>query len=100
MEEERPMIVDRDGGRSPGELRGEKAVGREETPLRRGLSDAIFDREPGASFTQAIFVTETLARACLKMDGTEAFRPGWDNEGHWEDTGDVPKKTIARVLRH
>ena len=33
MEEERPMIVDRDGGRSPGELRGEKAVGRVEAPL-------------------------------------------------------------------
>ena len=27
------MIVDRDGGRSPGELRGEKAVGRVEAPL-------------------------------------------------------------------
>ena len=27
------MIVDRDGGLSPGELRGEKAVGRVEAPL-------------------------------------------------------------------
>ena len=27
------MVVDRDGGRSPGELRGEEAVGRVETPL-------------------------------------------------------------------
>ena len=30
---------------------------------------------PRASFTQAIFVTETLARSCLKMDGTEKFPP-------------------------
>ena len=33
MEEERPVTVDRDGGRSPGELLGEKAVGRVEAPL-------------------------------------------------------------------
>ena len=35
VEEERPMIVDRDGGRSPGELPGEKAVGREDFQMRR-----------------------------------------------------------------
>ena len=29
------MIVDRDGGRSPGELPGEKAVGREDFQMRR-----------------------------------------------------------------
>ena len=40
------MIVDRDGGRSPGELRGEKAVGRVETPLRR-LGLAIFKEADG-----------------------------------------------------
>ena len=33
MEEERPVTVDRDGGRSQGELLGEKAVGRVEAPL-------------------------------------------------------------------
>ena len=49
VEEERPVIVDRDGGRSPGELRGEKAVGREETPLRRGLSDAMKRAEARAA---------------------------------------------------
>ena len=40
------MIVDRDGGRSPGELRGEKAVGRVETRLRR-LGLAIFKEADG-----------------------------------------------------
>ena len=96
------MIVDRDGGRSPGELRGEKAVGREETPLRRGLSDAIFDREPGASFTQAIFVTETFARSRLKMDGVEAF-PLAGAVATTLLTRDLevgPKYWLARVLRH
>ena len=41
VEEERPMIVDRDGGRSPGELPGEKAVGREDFQMRR-LALAVF----------------------------------------------------------
>ena len=40
------MIVDRDGGRAPGELRGEKAVGRVETRLRR-LGLAIFKEADG-----------------------------------------------------
>ena len=73
------MIVDRDGGRSPGELRGEKAVGRVEAPLihlgpweprrlRRGDGRRL-------ATNQAIFVTETLARSCLKMDGTEVGPP-------------------------
>ena len=35
------MIVDRDGGRSPGELPGEKAVGREDFQMRR-LALAVF----------------------------------------------------------
>ena len=40
------MIVDRDGGRSPGELPGEKAVGREDFQMRRlalALSKAVED---------------------------------------------------------
>ena len=40
------MIVDRDGGLSPGELRGEKAVGRVGTPLRR-MGLAIFKEADG-----------------------------------------------------
>ena len=40
------MVVDRDGGRSPGELRGEKAVGRVEARLRR-LGLAIFKEADG-----------------------------------------------------
>ena len=40
------MIVDRDGGRAPGEVRGEKAVGRVETPLRR-MGLAIFKEADG-----------------------------------------------------
>ena len=52
VEEERPMIVDRDGGRSPGELLGEKAVGRV------------------VSLKQSFHMTESdFARSCLKMDG-------------------------------
>ena len=82
------MIVDRDGGRSPGELRGEKAVGRVEAPLiHLGPWEPRRLRRRGASFTQAIFVTETLARGLVaKMDGTEKFPPAGGRFRHNEGT--------------
>ena len=106
MEEERPMIVDRDGGRSPGEIRGEKAVGRVETPLRR-LGLAIFkeaDGAWGASFTQAIFMTETLARGLVtlvsKWMEQKCFRPLRSCATTRDGTDEPPSKLLARVLRH
>ena len=138
------MTVDRDGGRSQGELLGEKAVGRVETPLihlgpweprrlRRGegrrlateapaflapvVAEVVVERVdvapallaevvreigvappvargalgvrvlalgvararaielPLAPSSSDAFLTETLARACLKMDGIEVGPP-------------------------
>ena len=58
-------------------------------------------REPGASFTQAIFVTETLARSRLKMDGTEVGPPvGQLRQRGTHTVETCESKMLARVLRH
>ena len=97
VEEERPVPVDRDGGRSQGELLGEKAVGRVEAPLiHLGPWEPRRLRRRGASFTQAIFVTETLARDLVaKIDGIEVGPPAGAVATTREDTGEVTKNIAS-----
>ena len=116
MEEERPVTVDRDGGRSPGELLGEKAVGRVETPLihlgpweprrlrrregRRLATEApAFLAHLGASFHSSNLYDRELARDLVsKWMEQKSFRPlavGSDTtKGHW-DPGDFAAKNVS-----